>query len=118
MAIFQGWRITRAGVVFVGGLIILAVLIFGGIWFVQNRGEQTRREEAIKVAEQNLQEQSKPPVETTTETEVATTDTTPPASNEAALPETGIEIGHVLAITVLSLATGYFVTSRRAVRQL
>ncbi len=122
MAMFRGWQITRAGVVFAGGLIILAALIFGSIWFVQQRGEQTRREEAIKVAEQNLQEQSKPPVETgsndQTGGEVATTDTPSQPSNQESLPATGIEIGRLLAVISLALAVGYYATSRRAIRQL
>jgi hypothetical protein len=124
MAIFDGWRITRAGVVFVVGILVLAGLVFGGIWFVNERGEQARRDEAIKIAEQQLEEQS----EVATETNNGTA----PAEEEGAngpilstsgeenveLPETGPEIVHILAITALTLSAAYYVGSRRALGQL
>jgi len=51
-------RITQAGVALTVGIIIVTALIIGGFFYVRNAGEQARREEAIKIAEQNLQDQS------------------------------------------------------------
>lgn len=51
-------RVTRAGVALTVGIIVLTGLILGGFFLVKNQGEQARRDEAIKIAEQNLKEQS------------------------------------------------------------
>lgn len=51
-------RVTRAGMGLAVGIIILAGVLFGGLWLVKERGEQARRDEAVKVAEQNLEKQS------------------------------------------------------------
>lgn len=51
-------RITRAGVALTVGIIVVTGLIIGGLFLVKNQGEQARRDEAIKIAEQNLEEQS------------------------------------------------------------
>jgi len=51
-------RITQAGVALTVGIIIVTALIIGGFFYVRNAGEQARREEAIKIAEQNLEDQS------------------------------------------------------------
>ncbi|MFZ2126212.1 MAG: hypothetical protein WAV04_01755 [Candidatus Microsaccharimonas sp.] len=122
MSIFNGWRITRAGVVFVAGIIILAGLVFGGIWLVNQRGEQARRDEAIKIAEQQLQEQSEVAAETNSEPvqaeETQTNTATSTSANAAELPATGPELMQLLAIALLALSVGYYVTSRRARAQL
>lgn len=124
MAIFNGWRITRAGVVFVIGILVLAGLVFGGIWFVNGRGEQARRDEAIKIAEQQLEEQSEVAMETNTGTVPADEEQengpVPSASGEenVELPATGAEITQILAVTVLALSAAYYVSSRRALAQL
>lgn len=129
MAILNGWRITRTGVVFVIGVIVLMALVFGGIWMVRDRGEQTRRQEAAKIAQQNLESQSEAPAATSTETnsgEVAppeTTETTPRATattsaTTSALPQTGADVSQIAILSILVLAIAYYATSRRAVRQL
>jgi LPXTG-motif cell wall-anchored protein len=51
-------QVTRAGVGLAIGIIILVVLVFAGLWFVRERGEQARREEAINIANQQLQAES------------------------------------------------------------
>lgn len=51
-------RITRAGVALTVGIIVVTGLIIGGLFLVKNQGEQARRDEAIKVAERNLEGQS------------------------------------------------------------
>lgn len=129
MAIFNGWRITRTGIIFVVGLVILAGLVFAGVYWVSQRGEQARREEAIKVAEQNLEQQSEPIAqeETTEETTESETNNQPVAVEEGAgqgaqeqsLPETGgVELMALMGVTALALAAGYYVQSRRLARGL
>jgi LPXTG-motif cell wall-anchored protein len=51
-------RITRAGVALTVGIIILTGLLIGGLFWVRQSGEQARRDEAVKIAEQNLEDQS------------------------------------------------------------
>lgn len=124
MAIFNGWRITRAGVVFVLGILVLAGLVLGGIWVVRERAEQARRDEAIKIASENLEEESEEVV-TPANQEVSAPDEEDkgasagesPAPTEE-LPATGGELSGLLAVTVLSLAAALYVTSRRAAREL
>lgn len=51
-------RITRAGVGLTIGIIILGLVVLGGLYLVKQRGEQARRDQAIQVAQQNLESQS------------------------------------------------------------
>jgi LPXTG-motif cell wall-anchored protein len=124
MAIFNGWRITRTGVLFVLGIILLAGLVFGGIWLARERAEQARRDEAIKLAEQNLEEMAEQTPEQTTvdgeadntEEEVVVVETPEPNATES-LPETGPnDLAGLLAVAMLALATALYLSSRRAVR--
>jgi hypothetical protein len=139
MAIFGGWRLTRTGVLFVVGILVLGGLVTGGIFLVKNHGEAVRHDQAVKTAEQNLKDQSKTaaqPTNTsgssnsgtagTTNTSGAgantnaSTDTTTTTANSstAALPVTGIDdlqvLGHAAILAVLALSAAYYVTSRRA----
>lgn len=50
--------VTRTGVALTVGIIILTGLLTGGLLWVKHEGEQARRQEAIKIAEQQLNEQS------------------------------------------------------------
>lgn len=132
MAVFNGWRLTRAGVVFVVGIIVLALVVFGVIMFVRERGEQARRDEAIAVAEQNLEAQSEVSTAQTADDENTDSETTPaqaspatpapatPTAPQAAqLPETGIEsVAPIIILAIVTLAISYYVTSRRTVRDL
>jgi LPXTG-motif cell wall-anchored protein len=124
MAIFNGWRITRTGVLFVLGIILLAGLVFGGIWLARERAEQARRDEAIKLAEQNLEEMAEQTPEQTTvdgeadntEEKVVVVETPEPNATES-LPETGPnDLAGLLAVAMLALATALYLSSRRAVR--
>jgi len=51
-------QLTRAGVALTVGIIVVTGLIAGGLLFVKHSGEQARHEEAVKIAEQNLEAQS------------------------------------------------------------
>ena len=138
MAMLSGWRITRVGILFVIGVIVLGGLTYGGITLVKQRGEQVRRDQAIAIAEKNLTSQSAttpsttatPPTESsesspaanhvgtaatdaTTSGNAASTDTT-----TAQLPQTGFDgAGRLVVVTVLSLSVAFYVASRRAVRE-
>ncbi len=52
-------RVTRAGVWLTVGIIVLTGAVLGGLYIAAQRGEQARRDEAIAIAEKNLEEQSK-----------------------------------------------------------
>lgn len=132
MAIFGGWRITRTGIVFVLGIVVLAAAVFGGVWMVKERGEQARQEEAVRIAQQNLEEQSQTPVNESDDEEeqgmgvvaVEDDDEATSAGSDVAvqgdqdeMPQTGAGLNMLLAIAFLTLAGAYYATSRRAVRQ-
>jgi len=129
MAVFGGWRLTRTGILFVIGILVLGGLVTGGIFLVKNHGEAVRRDEAVKVAEQNLKNQSevesKPiATETTDESTATSTDNgesavvTPPNTSE--LPQTGPADGiiNVLVVAMLALSVAFYVSSLRARRTL
>ena len=65
MAAFRGWRLTRTGILFVVGILVLGGLVTGGIFLVKNHGEVVRRDQAVKIAEQNLKTQSNKPSQPT-----------------------------------------------------
>lgn len=50
--------VTRTGVALTVGIIVLTGLLIGGLFFVKNTSEQARRDEAIAVAEQQLEKES------------------------------------------------------------
>lgn len=129
MAVWTGWRITRTGIVFIIGVVVLAALVFGAVWYVQQRGEQARRAEAVKIAEQNLTEQSKTATQPTKVDEGSNTssssngthsDTQPTtvATSTVELPATGPDASNIIVVTVLSLAVSLYIASRRMVREL
>jgi len=125
MSIFAGVRITRTGIIFVAGIVVLAGLVGVGAWIAHNRGEQARHDATVKIAQQNLESQSQPAVSTTTTSldtnsgTVATPDTTQTQTpTTAALPTTGANPVQIIALSVVTLAVAYYVTSRRAARDL
>ncbi|MFY9228411.1 MAG: hypothetical protein WAO28_03780 [Candidatus Microsaccharimonas sp.] len=129
MAVWTGWRITRTGIMFIIGIVVLAGLVFGAVLYVQQRGEQARRAEAVKIAEQNLTEQSKTATQpikvdegssessSSNGTYTATQPTTPVTST-GELPATGADASNIIVVTVLSLAVSLYIASRRMVREL
>lgn len=133
MAALGGWRLTRAGILFVIGILVLGGLVTGGIFLAKNRGEAVRRDQAVKVAEQTLKDQSssdssgtaKSTDDTGTQTNSGATGTsTTPANTGAtttatapsALPVTGpdtlVELGNILAVTILALSVAFYISSR------
>lgn len=130
MAIFGGWRLTRAGILFIVGVLVLGAIVTGGVFMVKNQGEAVRRDEAIKIAEQTLKDQSEvatQPVNEPEKVEEAATTTPTSAKSEPTvavetkvLPETGPEesavIGRIFVVTMLSLAVSLYVASRHALR--
>lgn len=148
MASTMGWRPTRAGFIYVIIAIILAATVFGVAWFVQQRGEQVRQQEAAEVAKENLENQTDTPViaeesetpapETpgsgaTDGEEVAVTDpnngstqnegatSAPPAGNTTKeLPVTGpgSALISLLGIAGVTYTISLFIVSRRTARQL
>jgi len=128
-------QVTRAGVGLVVGIIILGALVLGGMWLVRERGEQARREEAITIADQQLQAESdqdiaiapedtsndapaKPEGSTTTGQTENSNDSpvtaTPPAA-ATELPQTGPGAISIVGIGLLSFAVASFVHSRKLV---
>lgn len=139
MAAFGRWRITRTGIVFVVGILVLGGLVTGGIFLVKNHGEAVRRDQAVKIAEQNLKDNSKVAVQPTnssdstntdtsnggvthTNTDTTPADTTTGGANASQLPVTGINdlqiIGQAAVLAVLAFSAVSYVASRRAADQL
>jgi FtsZ-interacting cell division protein ZipA len=128
--------VTRAGVGLVVGIIILGLLVLGGLYLVRERGEQARREEAINIADQQLQAESNKDIaintddnsnetpakedaapaatgQADTKDESPVTTTPPAAATE--LPQTGPGAISVVGIGLLSFAVASFVHSRKLV---
>jgi FtsZ-interacting cell division protein ZipA len=129
MVSFTGWRPTRSGIIFVIVAIVLAIIVFAGAWFVQQRGEQVRQQEAAEIAQQNLEEDSDTPIiaeeeavveEEAVSEEAAESDNPQVAATEPEqLPTTGPnDLVALLAVTGLAFAGSFYIVSRRAARQL
>ena len=144
MVILGGWRLTRAGILFIVGILVLGGLVTGGIFLVKNHGEAVRRDQAVKVAEQNLKDQSRvatQPVNanstssnadsdaaktnsttTDTGTSSATNTAVVAGSTAAALPETGIDdvktLGSTFIVAIFTFSVASYIASRRAARNL
>lgn len=133
MARFNGWRLTRAGIVFIIVVALLAVAVFAGLKYAQQRGEQVRRDEAAEIARETqdqptpaIAEEETPAPTTTGETgdgsgsDVAVT--TPSAPTPAAtatpapsaLPATGpSDVASIFVAAVLAYSVALYVSSRR-----
>jgi cytoskeletal protein RodZ len=145
MAVLGGYRLTRTGVLFIIGILVLGGLVTGGIFLVKNHGEAVRHDQAVKIAEQNLKDQSQTATQTTNSTDNsgetgASTDTSSTTSTGSAtntntdtttvatttstdqLPVTGIdglqvvETSAILAVLAFSVTS--FIASRRAADRL
>jgi uncharacterized protein HemX len=131
MAFLSGLRVTRTGIVFIVGVMVLIAVVIGAIFIVRDRGEQVRRQEEVRVAQQNLEDQSKTipeetkPAATSSPRSSSEGEENPPVQNDTAssassdaLPETGADLGTLLVVTLLALSASYYVVSRQAVRGL
>ncbi len=125
--------VTRAGVGLVVGIIILAALVFGGIWFLRERGEQAQRQEAINIAEEQLEAESGEEVaigseedtkdETDKESEAIPQGGAAPAqpaqptktSNSSQLPQTGPEASSIIGLGLLTFLVASFIRSRKVI---
>lgn len=124
--------VTRAGVGLVVGIIILAALVFAGLWFVRERGETARREEAINIAEQRLEAESDQDVAINPSEGAASNEqsennqqnqgsaTAPQTGNSAAtpnnsatLPQTGPEASSIIVVGLVTFVTVAFIRSRK-----
>ncbi len=137
-------RITRAGVGLTIGIIVLAAVVLGGLYFVKQRGEVARRDDAIAIAEQKLESESTGVLTPATDTSKdASTDTSkdpdksqPTTTSKPAdtsgtkntnvattpatqLPQTGpADTASLLAVGLLSFAGISYLNSRRVLVKL
>lgn len=58
MARITMWRPTRLGIILAVGIIVVAAIVGVGLYMLKQQGQQARREDAVKAAEQNLKDQS------------------------------------------------------------
>lgn len=127
--------VTRAGVGLVVGIIILAILVFAGLWFVRERGEQARRQEAINIADQQLKAESNQGVALTTDGANSSTESSSSGSSDSStntsdssssatsqtpavateLPKTGAEAGPVFIVGIMTFVVFSYVRSRKLV---
>ena len=129
MAVLGGWRLTRTGLFFIIGILVLGGLVTGGVFLVKNHGEAVRRDQAVKVAEQNLKDQSQvatQPVNTATSSDASsdaaktnsTSTATTAGANATKLPETGIDdfktLGNTIIVAIFTFSVASYVASRRA----
>jgi LPXTG-motif cell wall-anchored protein len=136
MAYYTGIRPTRAGVLLMIGVVVLTALITFGLFWVKNTAEQARRDEAVKIAEQNLEEQSDEGValnegddsntessnESTGEQSESNTESQSNSSSNSSssqqsateLPQTGIEdVAPLFIIGLLTFSVSAYIVSRR-----
>lgn len=116
---------TTTGVALTVGIILVTGLIIGGFFLVREQGEQARREEAVRIAKENLEAQSDEDIALTdgeestesgsgesTSAETAG-DTTVERSSE--LPRTGPADGMIFLVAgVLTYVAASYLQSRRA----
>ncbi len=115
---FKGWRVTRSGSIAVIVLLVLAGVLFYAIVTVQQRGETARREEALQIALQNLEEESAapgviavaPPEQPSTNGQETPAPTAPAPTS---LPETGPTAWMIAPLALLTYSIALFATSTR-----
>lgn len=111
------WQQRRWATAFIVGVLVLSVLAAGGIYLARQRGEQVRRDDAIKIAEQNLAEQAQPVTqeEKVVVREAAADPASSGTASQPALPVSGPEqaLG-IIPMSLIVAAFMYYLGSRRA----
>lgn len=118
-------RVTRTGVVLAVGILIGAVVLFGLLQIVKERGEQARRDEAIAIAEENLKAESEEGVAIEVEEEATTSQTEAASSAESSteaaaaneLPQTGPEAGAAVALGFITFMAISYIRSRKLITE-
>lgn len=130
-------RMTRAGVTVTVGIIILTSLLIGGLLWVKHAGDAARRDQAISIAQQNLEKDSNKGVvlndgssskddsqstqqqksQQQTSSQSTPNGSSGTASSASELPQTGPSTDLTfIVIGVLVFVGASYVQSRRAVR--
>lgn len=130
MAKRNGW-ITVKSIVAAVAIIVLTALIIWGLYVVRERGDVARREEAVKVAQERLdeiakQEVKEPVTDTATQngdSEVAVNEgnatAEPNTSGVSALPQTGPSDGMgIIGAALVVFAVASYASSVRNLRAL
>lgn len=113
----RGIRITRRGVAVFAGIIILGSFVVWGAGYLEQRGENIRREQAIKQAEEALAEQSDDVIAVAVDVDQREEAVVVGTNGE--LPHTGAsDLYPILVIFALALAGAYYFSSIRAVKLL
>lgn len=127
-------RVTRAGVGLAVGIIIVGLLVWGGLWFVRERGDQARRQEAINIANEQLKSQSEQGVALNDGKEQNSNSQSQSSNNQSnnsgnqssstmpqtgtapgELPKTGSESTSLVVVGFLTFAVVSFLHSRKLV---
>jgi len=105
-------QVTRTGVVLTVGIVIVGTLLVGGLLFVQQSGEQARRNEAMRIAQQQLENNANH------EVTVNNSSSDTPQQSVDQLPQTGsASVGDAFAtigIGFMTFALVSYLNSRRA----
>ena len=132
-------RITRAGVALTVGIIVLTGLVIGGLLWVKHTGDVARRDQAVAIAQQNLEKDSNKGVvlndgssskdnsqssqqqssqqQSNSQSASNSSDGTAPSASE--LPQTGPSNGlSFIMIGILVFLGMSYTQSRRAVRSI
>lgn len=132
-------RITGAGVALTVGIIVVTGLIIGGLFWARQSGDQARRDEAVKIAEEQLKEESSDVAlnegdETQDESQANGSEQGATSESEGTIPSTGADveesapvtelpqtgpaetISSLIAIGGLSFATAAYLASRQKLR--
>lgn len=128
MAKRNGW-ITIKGIIITAIIIVLALGVWGGLKIAEERGEQSRRAEAVREAEDRLDEIAARETETPDSeggSEQAAEQQSPgreddsdTAATVGYLPETGPgDFVSVVALAGLAFVVSSFIASRRQVKLL
>ncbi len=106
---------TGSTISFISVAIVLVIFVSGGIYFVSNRAEKARNEEASKIANQPPESVAKDNAVPVNEDSSGSVDANSNVNTSSSLPETGIEMDliNIFAIGIITASFLYFINSRR-----